>query len=197
MPLLSSRARTLVILLAGAALGAVAAALPRADAKGGDDGTSAIFAPSGNIEPAIVSVIDDAKKDVVVAMYLFTSRPLAEALVRAKARGVDVRVVLDKDQKSQRHGKYGDLKKGGVGVRVMAMGKSSEGVQLRFHHKFVVVDGQTLETGSYNWTTQADEENWENAVIFRSKPLAAQFKAEFEKAWKAAAAEKDDGDDGN
>ena len=178
--------------LAVAALAALLLLRPYgAEAKNEEPTVAAYFAPGGNIEPAIVSVINDAKHEIVVAMYLFTSRPLSEALVKAKKRGVDVRIVLDSDQKSVRHGKYADLKKGGIPIRLMELGKTSENQPIKFHNKFLVADGQTVETGSFNWTQQADGENWENAVIVRSRALAADFKEQFEKAW--AAAESEDG----
>jgi phosphatidylserine/phosphatidylglycerophosphate/cardiolipin synthase-like enzyme len=170
----------------GLALGAFLAALPRAAANGEPEAAVAYFAPGGNIEPAVAKLIGEARQEIEIAMYLFTSKPLADAVIRAKARGVNIRLILDGDQKPVRHGKYAELKKAGVPMRIMELGKTGEHQDIRFHHKFLIVDRQVVETGSFNWTQQADEENWENAVIVRSKALAAQFHEQFEKAWAAA-----------
>ena len=97
-------ALVLAFLLDGYALG------PRpVDAKGGEETTAAFFAPGGAIEPAIRDMLNGAKKEAIIAMYLFTSRDLSDAVIKAKKRGVDVRVILDGDQKSVRHGKYADV----------------------------------------------------------------------------------------
>ena len=63
------------------------------------------FSPSKQSEDAILRFIMEAKKSVHVAAYSFTSKEIAQALLDAKARGVDVRVVVDKSQAS---GKYSE-----------------------------------------------------------------------------------------
>lgn len=178
--------RLAVVAIAACVAGAFAFAPCAVDARDEDEQVAAFFAPGGNIEPAIRDLLNDAKREVLIGMYLFTSRPLAEAVARAKKRGVDVRVILDGEQKSQRHSKYGDLRRAGVPMRLMRLGKTSQDQDIKFHHKFLVIDGEIVETGSFNWTQQADDQNWENAVVIRSRRLAAQFKEQFEKAWTEA-----------
>jgi phosphatidylserine/phosphatidylglycerophosphate/cardiolipin synthase-like enzyme len=173
-------------LVLGVALGAALSHGRSVEAKGEEEKSAVFFAPGGGIEKAIVEAIDGAKKEALVGMYLFTSRPLSEALIRAKRRGVAVRLVLDKNQKAVRYGKCADLKKAGIPVRLMALGRTGDGQEIKFHNKFLVVDGEIVETGSFNWTQQADDENWENAVIIRSRRLAADYRKQFEKAWEAA-----------
>ena len=174
----------------GLLVGAVVATPPSASASGDkahDDSVQAVhFAPGGEIEPAIANLLGSAQREVLVAMYLFTSRKLADSLLAAKRRGVTVRLIVDENQRFAKYSKVRDLEKGGVNVRAISLGKSDTGQELRFHHKFVVVDGLLVETGSFNWTQQADEQNWENAVIIRSKSLAAAFREHFEKAWAVA-----------
>jgi mitochondrial cardiolipin hydrolase len=64
------------------------------------------------------------------------------------------------------------------------------GIPVRFdsspahmHHKFVVVDNQTLATGSFNWTRSATEENQENYVVTDDPLLVDAFLHEFERLW--------------
>ena len=57
-----------------------------------------LFSPQDNCAQEIVSAIDNARSFIYVAMYYFTSRPIAQALVKAKDRGVDVKVCLDEEQ---------------------------------------------------------------------------------------------------
>ena len=54
------------------------------------------------------------------------------------------------------------------------------------HHKFMVVDGRRLATGSYNWTASAENWNRENLLVFDSPGLASKFLDEFRAIWKGA-----------
>lgn len=158
-------------------------------------GVDVLFAPTGDqrlLEARIADEIGAAKKEIVVAMYQFTSEQLAEALVRAKKRGVEVRVLIDGLQEAS-SGRFDDaidaLEKGGVTVRrVFADGNKKKGksdqTRPRFHHKFCVIDGERVITGSYNWTVQGDTENHENLLILSGKTTAATYHAKFEEIWK-------------
>ena len=64
---------------------------------------SAFFSPNGGCTEAIVDQLNGAKRQVLVQAYSFTSAPIARALVDAHKRGVDVQVILDKSQKSERY----------------------------------------------------------------------------------------------
>jgi len=61
------------------------------------------FSPKGGCTEAIINEINQAKSEIFVQAYSFTSAPIAKSLVDAHKRGVNVRVILDK---SQRKGKY-------------------------------------------------------------------------------------------
>jgi phosphatidylserine/phosphatidylglycerophosphate/cardiolipin synthase-like enzyme len=59
-----------------------------------------------------------------------------------------------------------------------------------FHHKVLIVDGETVVTGSLNFSQNADESNDENVVIVRNADIAAQYLDEFERRWVEATAPK-------
>ena len=61
------------------------------------------FSPKGGCTETVVKELGNAKKTVLVQAYSFTSTPIAEALVDAHTRGVDVRVILDKGQRSEKY----------------------------------------------------------------------------------------------
>jgi phosphatidylserine/phosphatidylglycerophosphate/cardiolipin synthase-like enzyme len=108
-----------------------------------------------------------------VAVFSFTHEAIAESLVAAAARGVDVAVVVETRQETPVMPR---LLEGGVRVREDGNGSS-------MHHKFVVVDGDVVATGSFNWTNNADYNNDENLVILHSEGAAKQFAAEFLRVW--------------
>jgi phosphatidylserine/phosphatidylglycerophosphate/cardiolipin synthase-like enzyme len=128
-------------------------------------------------EQAIVRFIQDAQTSVYVAAYAFTSRPIAQALLDARARGLDVRVVVDKSQSSGRYSAATFLANHAVFVRV-------DGAYQLQHQKVVIVDGVSVETGSYNFTASARDRNSENVIIIRNAPeLASRYEANWEKMW--------------
>ena len=54
------------------------------------------------------------------------------------------------------------------------------------HHKFAILDNQSVMTGSYNWTMESEEENYENLLVARDATLVQQFQGEFEALWNEA-----------
>ena len=137
-----------------------------------------LFSPKDNCAQKIVSAIDNAKSYVYVAMYYFTSRPLAQAIIRAKDRGVKVRICLagGKDPAYEKYSKSRYLIKNDVDVKLI----EGSGIM---HNKFCIIDDSITITGSYNWTVSADLENDENVLIINSKEIARIYKEQFEKFW--------------
>ncbi len=111
----------------------------------------------------------------------FTSQTIAQALLETRARGLDVRVVVDKKLSAGRYSVAGFLMQNGVPVRVNS-------AYLLQHQKIIVVDGHDLETGSYNFTNNARDRNSENVLIIRNlTDLAGRYEANWEKMWEESA----------
>ena len=116
------------------------------------------FSPNAGATDLVVKVIDAARQSIRLAAYSFTSKPIAEALVAAHKRGVDVQVVVDKSQRTERYTSATFLANMGVPVRVDAM-------HAIMHNKLIVVDGQHVKNGSFNFTSAAETRNAENALV--------------------------------
>lgn len=125
-------------------------------------------------ETGIVALIAAAQTSIRVQAYSFTSRPIAEALIAAKARGVDVRVILDARMAGERGGMAQTLADGGVVVLL----DSAEAIA---HNKVILVDAKSLVTGSYNFTAAAAERNAENALFLESPEIAGAYLANWER----------------
>lgn len=54
------------------------------------------------------------------------------------------------------------------------------------HHKFGVVDGQTVITGSHNWTEAANRGNDETVLVIQNPVVAAHYQQEFDRLYKSA-----------
>jgi phosphatidylserine/phosphatidylglycerophosphate/cardiolipin synthase-like enzyme len=120
----------------------------------------------------LINLISQARKSIYVAMYSFTRDGLASALVDAKNRGVEVKVIMEEENAYVQGSDYRMLKEAGVDVRL-------DGNPALMHHKFMIVDGELVVTGSYNWSTAAEDKNDENFVVIRGKEVVDRFTQEF------------------
>ena len=143
---------------------------------GGRGFAEACFSPGEQCLRAIRRHLAGAKRTADVCVFTITDDRLAEALVDAHCRGVAMRVITD-DSKADDLGSDVDrLARVGIPVRV-------DKSPYHMHHKFAVLDGATLLTGSYNWTRSAAAENEENLVVSDDVRLVSPFVATFERLW--------------
>ena len=124
-----------------------------------------LFTPEDDAAGQIVQAIEHAQKQVLVQTFSFTNREIAQALIRAKQRGVDVRVVTDAEQmRKMERSKVPAVAAGGVPVFVDSRHDSA-------HNKVMVIDAGSANpvviTGSFNFTHAAQFKNAENLLIFR------------------------------
>ncbi|MCD6232666.1 hypothetical protein J7K28_08670 [Candidatus Aerophobetes bacterium] len=92
-------------------------------------------------------------------MYSFTYEPIANAIIRAKNRGVEIRILMDKQQSAGKYSKYQYFLNNGINVIL----DIHAGIM---HNKIAIIDGKVLFTGSYNWTKSAEGRNQENLLEF-------------------------------
>jgi phosphatidylserine/phosphatidylglycerophosphate/cardiolipin synthase-like enzyme len=126
------------------------------------------FSPNGGCTDAIVKALGDAKTSVLVQAYSFTSAPIAKALVDAHKRGVSIQVILDKSQRSEKYSSADFVAHAGIPTYIDAKHRIA-------HNKIMVIDGQTVITGSFNFTKGAESENAENLLVINSADLAAKY----------------------
>jgi hypothetical protein len=97
-------------------------------------------------------MIDRARKTIDIAMYSFTDRNIADALLRAARRGVRIRIYRDRIQVRDRGDKTRRLLESGPGkkhISVLVKRNSSRNIM---HLKAYLIDGSVLRTGSANWS---------------------------------------------
>ena len=126
------------------------------------------FSPNGGCTEAVVKTLDQAKISVLIQAYSFTSAPIAKAVVDAHKRGVHTEVILDKSQRSEKYSSADFLAHAGIKVLIDDKHKIA-------HNKIMVIDSNTVITGSFNFTKAAEEGNAENLLIIRSVDLAAKY----------------------
>lgn len=133
------------------------------------------FSPRGGCAQAIIDLIRSANRSIHVLIYSFTLDSIGYALIEAHRRGIDVRVVFEREQLSE-YSEYWRLKDAGVPVR----GDTNPHAM---HNKIMIVDSEIVVTGSYNWSKSAEESNNENIIVIRSRRIAEEYERIFEKIW--------------
>jgi phosphatidylserine/phosphatidylglycerophosphate/cardiolipin synthase-like enzyme len=133
-----------------------------------DLNTSVCFTPGDNCTDRIVQEIDKAQSVVLVQAFSFTSSPLAKALVRARERGVEVKVILDRKNFLEEFTQGERLLRAGVPILL-------DGEHQTAHNKVMILDGKTVITGSFNFTQAAEKKNAENMLILRDPDLVRSY----------------------
>ena len=142
------------------------------------------FSPNGGGAALIIRTIGEAKKTIQVQAYSFTNADIDKALLDAHKRGVNVRVVLDKSQETEKYTSATFLANAGVPVRI------DDDFAIA-HSKIMIIDGETVITGSFNFTKAAEERNAENVLVIRSnRELAKLYLQNWQWRWDASEAYK-------
>ncbi len=134
------------------------------------------FCPMDSCANHLISKIDSAKSSVYVAIYSLTHDGVADALKKAKDRGVEVKVIFDKDQSMNDASDDEYLAQGGVLVSL----RNGRGYM---HNKYTIIDGAFVATGSFNYSQNADTKNEENLVFIENSEIAKRYKADFDRIW--------------
>ncbi|EJG2388473.1 phospholipase D family protein [Kluyvera ascorbata] len=144
------------------------------------------FSPEGTAQQLVLQTLESAGNNIRLMGYTFTSPEVVRALVTAKQRGIDVRVVLDEE------GNRGKASQAAINTLVNA------GIPIRtvsafriMHDKAIIVDDKTVSTGSFNYTRSAARANSENVLVIRDLPsLAQQYLTHWQSRWDAGQDQK-------
>ena len=135
------------------------------------------FSPQESpISSRLRPIIRSAQDRIDIAVFFLTHKHIVADLIDAYRRGVRVRVILDATGAKNGYTKHELLRAAGIAVKVENWGG-------KMHMKSAVIDGETVITGSMNWTSSGDTKNDENTIIVRSPALAKQYEAFFETIW--------------
>jgi len=139
----------------------------------------AFFTPQDNLTELFIKMIDEEKKSVLGAMYTFTDKKIAQAMINAKKRGVEVILILDQISMTS-CGKGRFLQESGVPLLVHKTEGFNPYTTALMHHKFFIFgcnrdDKSYVWTGSWNCTVRATQHNDENVLICDEPAIVAQY----------------------
>jgi len=138
------------------------------------------FAPQPAALELVIKGIRAARSSIHVAAYAFTSKPVAQALLQAQQRGVEVALVADEKENTGRYTAIRYLADKGIAVRL-------NGKYAILHDKFMIIDQQHVQTGSFNYTAAAASRNAENVLLLWDAPqLASRYEQQWQQLWQEA-----------
>lgn len=147
--------------------------MPQVQPKASED-IQVTFSPNGGCTEAIVREIKAAKQSIQIQAYSFTSQPIAKALIDAQRRGVKIRAILDKSNRTDRYSAATFLLNQKCEVFI------DDKHQIA-HNKIIIIDEAVLITGSFNFSKAAEQSNAENLLVIRNHPdLVKQYLANWE-----------------
>lgn len=140
--------------------------------------------PAGSIEEKLLGYINRAQTSIHIASFEFNLPRVADALIAAKTRGVDVRWVTDDENglgidAQPNRGQFTRLMAGGIEV------KDDAGRSALMHNKFWIFDRQILWTGSTNITVNGIYKQNNNVIVLHSPEIAFIYEREWEELWNA------------
>ncbi len=130
------------------------------------------FLPHDSTINRIVDLIHQAKYSVVVAIFSFTSKDIADALISAQDNQVDVRIVMESKSKNGLGSVFNYLQESGVEIYE----DSNKG---NMHHKFIVIDEEVVIVGSPNFSNNGFNKNSENLLIIHNQDISSAYYEEF------------------
>ena len=138
------------------------------------------FSPDDGAAAHLVKRIQKAQRSIHFLVYSFTSNDIADAILERAQAGVTVSGVFEASQvDSNFGGEYQRLLDAGLDVRL-------DSNVYNMHHKVIIIDGQVVVTGSYNFSANAEERNDENLLVIDNPVIAGQYEAEFARIYSQA-----------
>lgn len=126
------------------------------------------FTPNPVCQQMLLASLNKARKSIQLQGYAFSDKAIAEALIKAKKRGVAVEIILDKSNKTDKHSQAPFLAQNNIPIFI----DSPPGIA---HNKTIIIDETTIYTGSYNWSEGAHKRNTENLLMIKNVELSQRY----------------------
>ncbi len=136
----------------------------------------AYFSPGDDCPRVIGRLLANARKTADICVFTITDDRLANAILDAHRRGVAIRIITDDAKAEDLGSDIGRFEAAGIATLV-------DRSPFHMHHKFAILDGETLLTGSYNWTRGAARDNEENLIVSNDPRFLIAFIETFDRLW--------------
>ena len=157
--------------------------------------SSEVTQPSGNLVEYCFSAPEEqtdcasvliywfgqANVSIHIMIYSFTLTDVANALIAAHNRGVDVKIAWDPTEVNIAGSQYQNLANAGISIRI----DHEPGLSL-LHDKVAIIDSRVIITGSFNWSNEANLHDRENLLVINSQAWGAAYEQNFQEIWAAS-----------
>lgn len=137
----------------------------------------AFFFPGSEDLDRLTALLSNCRQSLEVCVFTITNDLITRAVLAAHRRGARVRILTDDEKAGDRGSDIERLAAGGIEVR-------TDDSPALMHHKFAILDGGALLTGSFNWTRSAVTDNQENLLMTDDPILVSAYADEFERLWE-------------
>lgn len=141
-----------------------------------DSKISVYFSPYDKSITKIIPIIDNAKQYIYIPAFLITHKELADSLIRAKQRKVDVKIIIDANSTSTKNTKHKILRQNNIKLK-------TENYAGRMHSKSIIIDDKYIIIGSMNFSNSGETRNDENLLVIENSTLAKEYKTYFLYLW--------------
>lgn len=155
---------------------------------------------SQSVNGLIAQTLQQAQKEVDLALFVFSEQALSDALAQSASHGVKVKTLIDPGFAYREYSEGLDMlgmtmpsaqcryeannRPWTKPILTVGIPQLPEGDKL--HHKFGLIDDRTVIVGSQNWSKAANDTNDENLLVIQSPTVAAHFRREFERLYSNA-----------
>jgi len=139
--------------------------------------SDAFFSPGDTCRNVIIQQIRSAVNQLQICVFTISDDMITDAIVTSHKRGTRIKIITDNDKSLDEGSDIEQLANAGIDVKI-------DRTPNHMHHKFMLVDGKTLITGSYNWTRSAARFNHENILLTTEAGVIKSFVKEFDQLWQ-------------
>ncbi len=139
--------------------------------------SDAYFSPGDTCRNVIIQQIRSAVNQLQICVFTISDDLITDAIVTSHKRGTQIKLITDNDKSLDEGSDIEQLAKSGIAVKM-------DRTPNHMHHKFMLVDGKALITGSYNWTRSAARFNHENILLTHEAGVVKSFLKEFDQLWQ-------------
>jgi len=139
--------------------------------------SDAYFSPGDTCRNVIIQQIRSAVNQLQICVFTISDDMITDAIVTSHKRGTRIKIITDNDKSLDEGSDIEQLANAGIAVKM-------DRTPNHMHHKFMLVDGKALITGSYNWTRSAARFNHENILLTTEAGVIKSFVKEFDQLWQ-------------
>lgn len=133
----------------------------------------------------LIKLLNSARKSISVCVYKISEENLTKVLIHLKnVKRIRVRLIAHSDRvlEYDTRNMVPELREANIEIKLKTRTSKSQSFERLMHHKYRIIDMETVIHGSFNWTAQAVK-NYENVSISKCEKEVIQYWQHFNRLW--------------